>query len=95
MAGITGYGSNGWMFGQQMDAYPDKTLSQKKWDAYIAQIDAIEEEIRRQVQNEGEMNLQVADDQRQERGRNLFPFLRPIWGESWKRMRGARDCLPR
>ncbi len=77
MAGITGYGSNGWMFGQQMDAYPDKTLSQKKWDAYIAQIDAIEEEIRRQVQSEGEMNLQVADDQRQER--------REVWAEEWEK----------
>lgn len=77
MAGITGYGSNGWMLGQQMDAFPDQTLSQRKWDAYIAGIDAIEEEIRRQVQSEGEMNLQVADAQRQER--------REVWAEEWEK----------
>ena len=77
MAGITGYGSNGWMFGQQMDTYPDRTLSQKKWDAYIAEIDAIEEELRRQVESEGEMNLQVADAQRQDR--------REAWAEEWEK----------
>ncbi len=77
MAGITGYGSSGWMFGHQTDAFPDQTLSQKKWDAYIAGIDAIEEEIRRQVQSEGEMNLQVADAQRQER--------REAWAEEWEK----------
>lgn len=77
MAGITGYGSSGWMLGRQMDAFPDQTLSQKKWDAYIAGIDAIEEELRRQVQSEGEMNLQVADAQRQER--------REVWAEEWEK----------
>lgn len=77
MAGITGYGSDGWMFGQQMDAFPDKTLSQKKWDAYIAGIDAVEEEIRRQVQSEGELNLQVADAGRQDR--------REVWAEEWEK----------
>lgn len=77
MAGITGYGSSSWMWGQSTDAFPDKTLSQRKWDAYLRKIDAIEEEIRRQVQKEGERNLQVADEGREKQ--------RAIWQEEWER----------
>lgn len=77
MAGITGCGNSGWMWGQQTDAFPDKTLSQKKWDAYLQEIDVIQEEIRRQVQKEGEWNLQVADEGREKR--------REIWQEEWER----------
>jgi len=77
MAGITGYGYNSWMFGQQADAFPDKTLSQRKWDAYIAGIESIQEEIRRQVQSEGDRNLQVADGEREER--------REAWTEEWEK----------
>lgn len=77
MAGITGYESNSWLFGQRTDAFPDKTLSQRKWDAYIAEIDSIEEEIRRQVQSEGDRNLQVADAQREEH--------REVWAEEWEK----------
>ena len=77
MAGITGYGNSSWMLGRQGDDFKDKTLSQKKWDAYISGMDAIEEELRRQVELEGEMNLSVADEERSGR--------REAWTEEWEK----------
>lgn len=76
MAGITGYNSGSWMFGQRAEVFQNKTLSQKKWEAYIAGVDTVEEQIRRQIQNEGERNLQAADEGREDQ--------REVWQQQWE-----------
>lgn len=56
--------------------FPDKTMTQKEWEKYLVQIDSVEEEIRKQIEQEGEQNLLRADKEREKRRQN--------WSEQWE-----------
>jgi len=73
------YHGSGWMFGMEdAQGYPDKMMTDKEWKGYLKKIDAVEEDIRKQIRAEGEQNLAQADSVRQKRREN--------WQEKWEEM---------
>lgn len=73
------YHGSGWMFGMEdAQGSPDKTMTDKEWKSYLKKIDAVEEEIRKQIRAEGEQNLAQADSAREKRREN--------WQEQWEEM---------
>ncbi|RKI41409.1 hypothetical protein D7V86_07240 [bacterium D16-51] len=68
---------DGWLFGVgNTGKYPDRTMSEKEWKKYLERIDAVQEVIRQQIQEEGKQNLERAD---KARGEN-----RAFWQEEWE-----------
>ena len=71
------YHGNGWMSGTEgTGSYPDRTMTDKEWKAYLKKIDEVEAEIRKEIQAEGEQNLAQADAARAKRREN--------WQENWE-----------
>ena len=68
---------DGWLLGiENAGRYPDRTMSDKEWNAYMKQVDAVEENIRLQIEEEGKRNLAQADEARKNRREN--------WQEQWE-----------